>query len=116
MVMELMMPRTRRTREHGYEITLELLEQIAAQRNFESKTLQIAKRLLIDGHAPRRLSSEFGVNHQRIYAIRKEVLAAAEQSRLPDGWSQITLAGPSDLIESTRKLFEQELADLQEAR
>jgi hypothetical protein len=98
------------------EITLELLEQIAAQRNFEPKTLQIAKRLLIDGHAPKRLSSEFGVNHQRVYAIRKEVLAAARQSRLPAGWSQITLTGPTELIESIRELFEKEFADLQEAR
>ena len=58
------------------DIDFDLLERIAKQRRFEARTLEIAKRLFIHGESPKRLSIEYGVNLQRVYAIRKEVLGA----------------------------------------
>ena len=43
-------------------IDLALLERIAEQRRFESRTLEIAKRLFIHKETPKRLSVEYGVN------------------------------------------------------
>lgn len=79
-------------------VDLELLERIAALRKFQPDTLEIARRLLVYGEKPKRLEAEFGVNHQRIYAIRKEVLAAIKALELPEGWEQVTLAGPKPVI------------------
>lgn len=91
-------------------IDLALLERIATQRRFESRTLEIAKRLFIHGETPKRLSIEYGVNLQRVYAIRKEVLAAAEVVALPPGWQEVTLAGPKELIEQVQRQFAEALA------
>lgn len=85
-------------------IDLSLLERIAQQRRFEERTLEIAKRLFVHGETPKRLSVEYGVNIQRVYAIRKEVLAAAQALELPPGWEEITVRGPKALIEQVRKL------------
>lgn len=92
------------------DIDLALLEKIAGQRRFEPRTLEIAKRIFVHGESPKRLSVEFGVNLQRVYAIRKEILAAAEASALPAGWEQVTLAGPREVIERVRQVFDQEMA------
>jgi hypothetical protein len=85
-------------------IDLSLLERIAQQRRFEERTLEIAKRLFVHGETPKRLSVEYGVNIQRVYAIRKEVLAAAQALDLPPGWEEITVRGPKELIEQVRSL------------
>jgi hypothetical protein len=85
-------------------IDLSLLERIAQQRRFEERTLEIAKRLFVHGETPKRLSVEYGVNIQRVYAIRKEVLAAAQALELPPGWEEITVRGPKELIEQVRRL------------
>lgn len=92
------------------DINLALLERIATQRRFEGRTLEIAKRLFMHGETPKRLSAEYGVNLQRVYAIRKEVLAAAQTLALPAGWSEVTLVGPSELVERFRAEFEAALA------
>lgn len=86
-------------------IDLSLLERIAQQRRFEERTLEIAKRLFVHGETPKRLSVEYGVNIQRVYAIRKEVLAAAKALDLPTGWEEITVRGPKELIEQVRRLI-----------
>ena len=91
-------------------IDLPLLERIAEQRRFESRTLEIAKRLFIHGETPQRLSIEYGVNLQRVYAIRKEILAAAQASALPPGWEEMTIAGPSVLIARFKRQFAEALA------
>lgn len=91
-------------------IDLALLERIAAQRRFENRTLEIAKRLFMHGETPKRLSAEYGVNLQRVYAIRKEVLAAAQTLALPPGWQELTLVGPSELVEHFRREFEAAVA------
>jgi len=86
------------------------LERIAEQRRFESRTLEIAKRLFIHGETPKRLSIEYGVNLQRVYAIRKEVLAAAQALALPPGWDELTISGPREVIEQIKRQFAEALA------
>lgn len=92
------------------DIDLALLQRIAAQRRFEDRTLEIAKRLFIHGETPKRLSAEYGVNLQRVYAIRKEVLGAAQALSLPPGWAEVTLVGPSELVERFRLDFDAAVA------
>ena len=93
-------------------IDLALLERIQEHRRFDSRTLGIAKRLLIHGEDPKRLSLEYGINLQRVYAIRKEVLAAAEALKLPLGWERLELVGPRKLIERIKRQFDEEMAKL----
>lgn len=90
-------------------VDLELFERIAAQRRFHPDTLEIAKRLLVYDETPKRLAAEFGVNVQRVYAIRKKVLAAAQALALPDGWESVTLTGPQPLIAALKAQFAQAL-------
>jgi hypothetical protein len=80
-------------------VDLEQLMRIGEVRRFEPRTMEIAKRLFIHNETPKRLSVEYGLNVQRIYAIRREVLAVAKQLELPDGWAEVTLAGPKELIQ-----------------
>ena len=88
----------------------ELLERLTAQRRFEQRTVDIAKRLFIHNEKPKRVASEFGINLQRVYAIRKEILAAAETFALPEGWARAELVGPRDLVEHYQQLFNAALA------
>ena len=90
-------------------VDLELLERIATQRRFQPDTLEIAKRLMVYGETPKRLSAEFGVNVQRVYAIRKEILVAARALALPEGWEQVTLAGPRPVITALKAQLAQAL-------
>jgi len=53
--------------------------------------MEIAKRLFVHGETPKRLAVEHGVNLRRVYAIRKEVLAAAQALALPTGWDELTI-------------------------
>jgi hypothetical protein len=92
-------------------VNLELLERIASQRKFQSETLEIAKRVLVYGHKPKNVAAEFGVNHQRVYAIRKEVLAAIKTLALPAGWEEVTLAGPQPVIAALRAQHARELQE-----
>lgn len=94
------------------DVDFDLLERVAKQRRFEARTLEIAKRLFIHGEKPKRVSIEYGVNLQRVYAIRKEVLAAAEALALPPGWEELRIAGPRELIDRLKRKFEQEMAAL----
>lgn len=86
------------------EIDIHLLDRIAAQRRFEPRTLEIARRLFIHGETPKRLSLEYGVNLQRVYAVKREILAAAQATTLPPGWDEVTVSGPKALIEQVVKL------------
>jgi hypothetical protein len=91
-------------------VDLELLERVAQQRRFEPQTLAIAKRLLLYGETPKRLAAEFGVSHQRVYAIRKEVMAAVKELALPPGWEQVTLAGPRSVIAALKAQLKKAIA------
>jgi hypothetical protein len=87
------------------DIDLALLERIGEVRRFEARTLEIAKRLFIHGETPKRLAVEYGVNIQRVYAIRREVLAVAKQLQLPVGWAEVRLAGPRELIQTLERQY-----------
>jgi hypothetical protein len=84
------------------EIDLALLELIAELRRFEPRTLEIAKRHFIHGETAKRLSVEYGLNVQRVYAIRREVIEAA--------WTQATIVGPKELVKHFEALFKEALA------
>jgi hypothetical protein len=84
---------------------------VAAQRRFQPETLEIAKRLMVYGEKPKRLAAEYGLNHQRVYAIRKEVLAAIDALALPEGWDEVTLAGPKPVIAALKAQFAEALKD-----
>lgn len=88
----------------------EVLDRIAAERRFETQTLQIARRIFLHKETPKRVASEFGVIVQRVYAIRRHVLAAAEAYQLPTGWSTAELVGPRDLVDHYKRLFDAALA------
>ena len=87
------------------------LQRIARQRRFDPRTLEIARRLFIDGDRPKLLAAEYGVILQRIYAIRKAVLDLA----LPAGEAEVTLRGPVEAVEAARRAFERYVERLQAA-
>jgi hypothetical protein len=64
-------------------ITPEVLESLARRRRFSVRTLDAARRLLVDGAPARTVADEFGLHLSRIYALRRQVLAAAQQLRRP---------------------------------
>ena len=96
-------------------IDLATLEAIAGQRRFDTRTIEIGKRLLIHGEDAKRLSHEYGINLQRVYAIRKEVLAAAQAVALPPGWERLTIAGPREVIARVKRQFDDEMSRLRKA-
>lgn len=81
------------------QIDLALLGRIAVRRRFEARTMEIATRLFVHGDTPKRLAIEFGINIQRVYAIRRLVEEAARECALPPGWTEVTFAGPADVVE-----------------
>ncbi|WP_298703861.1 hypothetical protein [uncultured Variovorax sp.] len=81
------------------------LARVAKQRRFDARTLEIAHRLIIGKEPPLLLAAEYGVIHQRIYAIRRAVLKDA----LPVGMAEITLRGPVEAIEAARRAFDRHL-------
>jgi hypothetical protein len=89
-----------------------MLERIADQRRFEPRTLDVAKRLFVYGETPKAVSTQTGVYLPRVYAIRREVLAAAQALARPEGWEELTLVGPRDVIQRVRQMFEVEMANV----
>ncbi|PZQ77686.1 MAG: hypothetical protein DI563_02785 [Variovorax paradoxus] len=83
----------------------EELARIAKLRRFDARTLEIARRLFIDKDAPMLLTAEYGVIHQRIYAIKRAVLKDA----LPVGIAEITLRGPKEAVEAARRAFDRHM-------
>lgn len=92
------------------DIDLALLERLAQSRRFEARTLEIAKRHFVHGESAKRLAVEHGMAVQRIYAIRRMVLLAANEDALPAGWAEATLRGPKALVQKFSRLFEEELS------
>ena len=60
------------------EITAEVLERLARRRRFAVRTLDVARAVCIERMTAKVAAARFGVNLSRIYAIRKQVLAAAQ--------------------------------------
>ena len=96
------------------EIDGVLLDRIAGRRRFEPRTLNIARRLFVHRQTPKRVASEFGINLQRVYAIRKDFQAAAESLALPPGWARDELVGPRELVAHHKRLFEAALGALEQ--
>lgn len=88
-------------------ITASVLEELAEGRHFAKRTLEIAKRLFIEGETPTHLALGYGVSVQRIYRIRDSVLAAAKAKALPKGWEEVTIAAPRPVIREIRKRLAQ---------
>lgn len=84
-------------------ISAKALERLSRKRRFSTQTLEIAKRFLIDAESPKALAAEYGLYLQRIYAIGKQVGAAAKSETLPSGWEEVTLVAPRPLIREVRK-------------
>lgn len=80
----------------------EELARIAKRRRFDARTLEIAHRLFIGKEEPMLLKAEYGVIHQRIYAIRQAVLKDA----MPAGTAEVTLRGPVGAIEAAQRAFD----------
>jgi hypothetical protein len=88
------------------------LERIAQKRRFDPRTLEIARRLFLEGDRPKLLSAEYGLILQRIYAIRKAVLDSA----LPLGEAEVTLRGPAAAIEAAELAFKKHVARMTDGR
>ena len=67
------------------------LARVAKQRRFDARTLEIAHRLIIGKEPPLLLAAEYGVIHQRIYAIRPDGLAALRRY-LDRFWGDVLVA------------------------
>lgn len=91
-----------------------LLERVARERRFDPRTLEIARKLFINDEAVRKVAQEYGVIDKRVYAIRKTVLDHVQKYELPQGWSEVTLRGPAELVQAVHELFEQMKTDLLE--
>jgi hypothetical protein len=93
-------------------ISVKALDRLSRKRRFSLRTLEIAKRLFVDKHTASELAIEYDVNVQRIYAIRRQVAAAAKADTLPAGWEEITIAAPKPLIREMRKRVAKARADV----
>lgn len=89
-----------------------LLDRVARERRFDPRTLEIARRLFIENEPVKKLSTEYGVIHQRIYAIRRSVIEQVEKYDLPEGWTEVTLRGPAEVVQAIAQLFQQQLSEL----
>jgi hypothetical protein len=89
-----------------------LLERVARERRFDPRALEIARRLFINGEPVKKLSTEYGVIHQRIYAIRRLVIEHVEKYALPDGWTEVTLRGPAEVVQAMAELFQERVSEL----
>ena len=88
-----------------------LLERVARERRFDARTVEIARRLFLGNEAPRKVAKEFALIDQRLYAIRAEVLKQVERYALPEGWSEVTLRGPADVVKATQAFFNRRMRD-----
>lgn len=79
------------------EAMFKLLE---SKRNFDPQTLEIARRRILHNENARHLQAAYGVNLPRIYAIEKQIMAAAHALRvgLPPGWGEMTLVAPKAML------------------
>lgn len=77
------------------EAAFKLIEQ---KRKFDTQTLEIGRRRLLNKERATDLQVAYGVNVARIYAIEKQIAAAIQELRLPPGWGEITIAAPKSML------------------
>jgi hypothetical protein len=88
------------------------LERVSRERRFDARTLEIARRLFIDKDPPRKVAKEFALIDKRIYAIRADVIDHVKKYELPDGWSEVVLRGPTDVVKAADALFKRRMKAL----
>lgn len=82
----------------GLRLDAEAFDAVARKRRFQRQTVDIARRVLVDGEDPRDLAVGYGLSVSRIYAIAEQVHGAVKARHLPPGWIEVTIAGPEALI------------------
>lgn len=85
--------------------------RIAKRRRFSAETVEIAKRLFVDGEKPIALATEYQLKSQRIYAIRRQFLEAARDEGLPSGWVRETFEGPRGVVQRLRAELDRAVAE-----
>lgn len=88
-----------------------LLARVARDRRFDERTVEIARRLFIGKDEPKKLATEFGLHDKRIYAIRAAVTKQIASYQLPEGWSEVTLRGPADVVQAVAAIFKKRMRD-----
>lgn len=86
-----------------------VLQRLARERRFDARTLEIARRLFLLGEKPRKVAKEFALIDKRVYAIRSEVVRHVQRYQLPDGWSELTLQGPVEVLKATQAYFDRRM-------
>ena len=81
------------------------LERVARERRFDKRTMEIARRLFVDKREPSSVAKEFALLDKRIYAIRAAVRKQVASYGLPEGWAEVTLRGPADLVKAVEGTF-----------
>ena len=92
-----------------------LLERVFKDRRFDARTVEIARRLFLGHEAPRKLAKEFALIDKRIYAIRAEMIKQVQGYDIPEGWSEVTLRGPADVVKAAHAVFKKRMREHQEA-
>lgn len=72
--------------------------RLVRSRKFQPRTLEIARRLIVDGEQARDLAHAYGLAVSRIYNIGMQVAAAYQAERIPSGWVETTLVAPAALV------------------
>lgn len=82
-----------------------MLERVIRDSRFDERTVEIARKLFIENQSATNLAKEYAVIRQRIYAIRAAVIKQAKKYELPEGWSEVTLRGPTQEVDAIEKAF-----------
>ena len=82
----------------------EAFDAVARRRRFQKQTVDIARRVLVDGEDPRDLAVAYGLSVSRIYAIAESVHHAVKARHLPPGWIEVTIAGPEQMVRHFQKM------------
>ena len=88
-----------------------LLERVVRDRRFDRRTVEIARRLFIGKEEPKKLAAEFGLHDKRIYAIRTAVTKQLASYELPEGWSEVTLRGPAEVVKAVDAIFKKRMRE-----
>ena len=87
------------------------LERVARERRFNARTVEITRRLFIDKHPPLSVAKEFALLDKRIYAIRAAVIKQVQGYALPEGWVEVTLRGPADVVKKAEESFRRRMRE-----
>jgi len=89
-----------------------MLARVSRDRRFDKRTLEIARKLFIEKQEPLSVAKEFALLDKRIYAIRDAVRKQVASYGLPEGWTEVTLRGPADLVKTVEVIFRKRMKRL----